>query len=246
MTDRYLLLCAGNANRWGGRHGDAPKQLVEVRGEPILHRTVRLITEHHPDADIKIVVRDSRDDTWKIPGSSRTAAKLDPSRHQADKILSAQHQWSRSGRTVLLYGDVYFTDAAINTIAINSDPWAAFARFGRSHLTGKDHRELFGFAFDPDEHERITAAALRCVELHRAGAMGGWSGGWQIYAAAAGADDAGVAGRFVDRGNVVEIDDWTDDFDFARDWHQWCYRWAKATNARRAVGHPDLSPMGDT
>lgn len=238
---RWLILCAGKATRWQ-EHKGMPKQLVKLRGEPILHRTVRLAHEHDPAADVKIVVENHLDPTWQVPGSRRVKARLDPDRRQADKLLSSMHHWDPDGRTIVLYGDVYFTDDAITAIAAATDPWAAFARYGASDFTGKDHRELFGFAFDPAEQTRIEDAAYRCLDLHDAGQMGGWSGGWQIYAAAAGADDEGVAGPFTDRGNVIEIDDWTDDFDRPRDWREWCYRWAKAPQARRAVGHPDLDP----
>lgn len=236
MPDRYLLLCAGNGSRWS-RHGGVPKQLVKVWGEPVLHRTARLILDRDPEADIRIVVKDSRDDTWRIPGTKRAQAHLDDQRAQADKLLSSRHLWSRTARTIVLFGDVVFTDWAMDRIVANPDPWTAFARFGASEFTGCDHRELFGFAFDPSEHDRLEEAAERCLRIHRDGRMGGWSGGWQIYAAAAGADDEGVASRFRDRGNIVEIDDWTDDFDHPKDWDRFCWRWAKATPERRTAGH---------
>lgn len=236
---RWLIPCAGQAKRWA-KHGNVPKQLVVLRGEPILHRLVRLANEVDPDAEVRVVVADHTDDTFKVPGSRRVKARLDPDRVQADKLLSSAHLWADDTRTIALYGDVYFTDDAIARIAADTQPWAAFARYGASDFTGKDHRELFGFAFDPSEHDRIRDAADRCLALHRAGRMGGWSGGWQIYAAAAGADEQGIAGRFVDRGNAVEVDDWTDDFDYPKDWDEWCLRWAKAPLDRRAVGHPQL------
>lgn len=234
MTDRALLLCAGNATRWGA--ADTPKQLMVLRGEPILHRTARLLAELVPGVDIKIVVQDARDDVWKVPGTSRTTAKLDPSRAQADKVLSSRHLWSTSGRTFVLYGDVYFTEQALEQLVSDERSWVALGRSGRSSFTGCDHREQFAFAFDPSEHAALEAAAWRCIDLHRADRMGGWSGGWQVYAAMAGADDEGVAGKFRDRGNFIDVDDWTEDMDRPRDWHQWCYRWAKADAATRAVG----------
>lgn len=235
MTDRALLLCAGNATRWGSH--DTPKQLMPLRGEPILHRAARLLAEFVAGVDVKIVVKDARDDLWKVPGTSRTTAKLDPARAQADKLLSSRHLWSTTGRTFVLFGDVYFTEVALQVLVDDQRSWCALGRSGGSSFTGTDHRELFGFAFDPSEHEALEAAALRCLELHRAGKMGGWSGGWQIYAAMAGADDEGVSGRFRDRGNFIDVDDWTDDLDRPRDWHQWCWRWARADLDRRAVGH---------
>ena len=39
---RIVILCAGDATRWGGYLG-LPKHLVPIHGEPLLHRTVRLL-----------------------------------------------------------------------------------------------------------------------------------------------------------------------------------------------------------
>lgn len=236
MTTRALLLCAGMATRWEN-HDGIPKQLAVVRGEPVLHRAVRLLLERDPDMDVVVVCKDARDDRWKVDGARRASAKLDPSRKQADKLLSSEHLWNASGRTLALFGDVYFTDAAMDAIVGSTEPWAAFGRSGGSQFTGCDHRELFGFAFDADERSRMRDAADRCLRIHHAGQMGGWSGGWQIYAAATGAPDDQVGRRFVDRGNFVDIDDWTDDFDRPKDWDRWCWHWAKASTEKRAVGH---------
>lgn len=230
---RALILCAGQAARWSG---DTPKQLVRLRGEPVVHRAVRLLRSEGVD-DVRLVVRDARDPQWKVPGASRATARLDPGRVQADKVLSSEHLWNPSGRTLVLFGDVYWTDDALARLVADDRPWVAIGRSGASTFTGCAHRELFGFAFDAAERPRIRDAAHRCLAMHQAGTMGGWSGGWQVYAAAAGADDEGVAGRFVDRGNFIDVDDWTDDLDYQRDWDRWCWHWGTATPQRRAVGH---------
>lgn len=39
--DTAIVIAAGHATRWGDYRG-TPKHLIEVDGEPILHRTVRL------------------------------------------------------------------------------------------------------------------------------------------------------------------------------------------------------------
>lgn len=124
----------------------------------------------------------------------------------------------------------------MTTIIDNRDAWHAFARFGASATTGCDHRELFAFAVDPELLDDFEAALHRCVDIARRGEMGGWSGGWQAYAAMAGAPDDEVGQRFRPRGHITEIDDWTDDFDRPQDWHRWCWRWAKARRKATADG----------
>lgn len=239
---RVVLQCAGESTRWGDAHG-VPKQLVSVRGERVLERTVRLIGEFDESIDVVLGVRDGRDPLWRIDGSRRASVRLDPGRAQADKVLSSEHLWSAQERTVLLFGDVYWTDGAIRRVLESEDPWVAFARFGPSEFTGCRHAELFGFAFDPEHRSTIADAARRCVDLADAGRLTNWSGGWQVYKAAAGAAEDHIVGvkspnySTAGLGHSIEIDDWTDDFDQADDWDRWCWHWAHADDDKRAVGH---------
>lgn len=239
---KVVIQCAGESSRWGDALG-VPKHLVPIHGEPVLHRAVRLIHELAPDAEVVLGVKDGRDPDYRIDGAARRAVKLDPSREQADKVLSSEHLWSASERTVLLFGDVFWTRAAMIDVLTNGDPWTAFCRFGGSLVTGCRHAELFGFAFDPEHRSTIADAANRCVDLARAGQLTKWSGGWQVYKAAAGAPVDHIVGvkhpnySTRDLGHAVEIDDWTDDFDKADDWDRWCWHWSHATDAEREGGH---------
>lgn len=233
MPDRVLILCAGRASRW--TPGGEPKHLVRLCGEPILHRTVRQVLERVSDADVRVVVADTRDPNYVVPGARRAQAKLAAARLQADKFLSSRHLWNRTGRTIILLGDVFFTDEAMDTIVADRAEWSAFARFEASEITGCGHRELFAFVLHPEDHEHAEASALRCLDIAQRGLMGGWSGGWQFYAALAGAPDDEVGREFQDRGHIVDVDDWTDDFDYAADWHRWCRRYALAKRAGRPV-----------
>lgn len=237
---RVIIQCAGNGDRWGNHLG-VPKHLAVLRGEPILHRAVRLIGELS-DAEVIIGVADGRDSTYKVDGSARRKVQLDPSRQQADKVLSCEHLWSPSERTVVLFGDIYWTDDAMARVLECDEPWAAFCRFGPSSFTGCDHAELFGFTFTPDERSRIRDAANLCADLGRAGVLSNWSGGWQVYKAAAGALTADTVNpaevpKARTLGHAVEIDDWTDDLDEPGDWDRWCWHWGTADAAMKAVGH---------
>jgi choline kinase len=48
---KVFILAAGNCSRWNG----ICKQLIQIDGEPLIHRTVRLIRECDENADIYIV-----------------------------------------------------------------------------------------------------------------------------------------------------------------------------------------------
>lgn len=229
---KVIIPCAGMATRW---HGDRPKQLVKVLGEPILHRTVRLIREIRPDANVSVIVKDTKDDWFKVPGARRVAAKLDPSRSQADKFLSSRHLWSKTERTVVLWGDVFFTRDAMERILGFDEDWAMFARLGPSNVTGKDHKEPFGFSFTPEAIPTLDAGIQRCVDEARAGTLTAWSGSWQVYKAAQGVLHKRWSELTVDElEHVRVIDDATDDFDYPQDWDEWCYRYANFTPEERA------------
>jgi hypothetical protein len=229
---RWLLICGGESSRWNNHLG-RPKHLIRIAGEVVLERTVRQIHERDPDADVVVVVKDM-DADYLIDGTRRTRAKLDPSRAQADKVLSSQHVWSSSERTMLLFGDVWWSNEAMDLAAGSTEPWCAFARFTRSEVTGCKHPELFGFAFNPEHRSKIADAANLCVELADSGELTRWSGGWQVYKAAAGAERDHIVGvrspnyNTRDLGHSVEIDDWTDDFDAPADWDRWCWHYAQA------------------
>lgn len=229
---RWVIVCGGEASRWGNHLG-VPKHLVEISGEVLLERTIGQIHDRDPDADVVLAVK-GMDARYNLDGARRSRAKLDASRQQADKVLSSEHLWSASDRTLLLFGDVWWSQSAMDLVAGNTQPWVAFARFGPSEVTGCRHAELFGFAFNPEHRSTIAGAGEHAAELGRSGKLRNWSGGWQVYKIAAGVPDEFIKGvkhpdyNTRDLGHSVEIDDWTDDFDTPTDWDRWCWAWADA------------------
>lgn len=226
---RWIIPCAGLASRWA--NGNAAKQLLAVTDdEPLLARTMRQIQAHDADADIVVVVRIEQrwDDMVAAWGGRCVDADLDVRRQQADKLASSAQHWSLTDRTFVLWGDVWWSDAAFDRVAVCESPWAAFLRFGPSRWTGCDHAEFFGFTFVPSEHARLHAAIDRTVTLAADGTLVDWSGGWQLFMAAAGADDTLLCGhdviddiRYRYGHHALHIDDFTEDFDYPDDVVMW-------------------------
>lgn len=216
MTTTAIIICAGEATRWSGYLG-VPKHFAPLGGEPILYRTVRLIREHIPDAKIHVVARDG-DDRYRVPGTTLYVPKLDWEHNRdADKFLSSQDLWSRQHRTIVFYGDVYFTDAAMKAISAHQvREWTLFARFGPSHLTGTRWGECFAQSFWPEHLDRHLAALERIARLSRQGVLHR-CGGWESYRAILGTPDREM---HLHRrgGHFYEIDDMTDDLDFPEDY----------------------------
>lgn len=240
---RVLILAAGDATRWGNYLG-VPKHLAPLIGEPILHRTVRLIRELAPDADVRIVVKDKRDPLYDVPGSRRYKARLNPGNGDADKFLSSRHLWDPQDRTIVLYGDCFFTREALHTIltAEPVDGWWFVGRFGQSSFTGCVGGECFAFILDPPGHHRFEAALHRVADLWRDGVIAR-CGGWETYRALHGLPDDQIleyigtdgSNRNPNLGHCTVVDDWTEDLDAPSDWKNWCWHYAQAPEERRPV-----------
>lgn len=228
---RAIIIAAGDGTRWGNYLG-TPKHLAWLCGERILHRAVRLARQY--TNDVRVVVADPADTRYHAPGAQIEPARLNPANGDADKFLSSRHLWAKDTRTVILYGDVWFSDDAMRQIMSTrpyKDGWHAFVRFDPSKITGREWGENFAHAIDPQAHNAYEANLHRLVQLQQAGQLHR-SGGWEQYRAMAGAADDELT-KHRNLGHATVIDDWTDDFDFPGDWEMWCWQWAHADPATR-------------
>lgn len=136
----------------------------------------------------------------------------------ADKFLSSRSVWNRNDRTVILFGDVWFSEDAIrNIMKHDEESWTIFCRFGKSELTGCPYGEIYGFSFELNSRDFAEEHMKKVGTLNKQGKL--WrSSGWEIYRSMSGAKDLTVHKKY---SNYVLIDDWTEDFDFPRDYEKW-------------------------
>lgn len=201
---RALILAAGPGTRWG-HFLDMPKHFAPVDGEPILPRAVRLFAEH---ADVTVVGPD--DDRYRIDNSILHVADVDEGNGDADKFLSSRHLWDRGGRTLLVYGDVFFTEQAVATICAPQRGLRCYARPGASTITERPYGEIFAFSFMPGQHKVVDAALRYLVEIRQLG----WlerNGGFELHQVLRRGD---VGSETLPTAGLTVIDDWTDDFDY--------------------------------
>jgi MobA-like NTP transferase domain len=206
VTTRAIVIAAGEGSRWDDHEG-VPKHLAVINGERLIDRTARLFSPH---AEVLVVGREPR---YETPYSRRVPPRLNDRHFGADKFLSSRHLWNRDGRTLVLYGDVFFTEAAVRTIIEwPHRDWYLFGRFGPSRIYGGDRGECFAQSFYPDNIPDHLAALRGIVVARRLRHISS-IGGWQHYRAMEGFNlDAHLKGpRF------VEIDDATDDLDYPED-----------------------------
>jgi hypothetical protein len=208
---RAILCCAGEGGRWGNHLG-VPKHLVAIDGTPLIQRTVRQLWSRGIE-DILITAFDQR---YTVAGA--------PLRAPQESILpdtgmgfSAEF-WSQTGRTLVLLGDVYFSEAAID--AIVGAPGGETTWLGRRGRGSIDkYAEMFGVSIPLERQQRLKEAAAEVLALRRRGAIQRIMG-WELYAVVNGLD-----ARFVNPGpNWIDIDDETEDFDFPADYEAWMRR----------------------
>jgi hypothetical protein len=227
MTHRIVIPAAGQQTRWKRETG---KHFVDVFGEQLIVRTIRQLRERGIDDIIAVTPA-----PWAIDAEcARPVHRADEA--ETDKILSSIDQWSPFGRTTILFGDVYFTDKAMDTILGTPRQVVWFGRRGASKHTGKKHGEIFGVSFDGVRNEIFcefceTVRRQRSVAqqtrgpVHRKSQFAKWAGGRRVKDRQRGTARACYEAMApVPWVKYVEIDDMTEDFDTVEDYETWLGR----------------------
>ena len=206
MHKRAIIIAAGKETRWDNYLG-INKHFIEIDGEKILHRTVRLLNEAGID-DVWVV---GKDEQYDIHGSKLFIPKFTPEYHDADKFLSSSSLWLDNGKTHVIYGDCYFTKEAIDEILDwDIEGWFLFGRGFVSRLTG-NCGECFAQTFFPGQVAEHVRALYKLIDYYNSGRLGR-IGGWEHYRIMIDLPEEIIHKQLIgDR--FVNIDDWTDDFD---------------------------------
>ena len=201
MTIRVLILAAGEGSRWGN-YRDTQKHKLVIEGEVLIERTVRQFLGYSSD-----VVVVGSDKSYEVSGDLCYIPPYFRRWEDMAKFWSTKDIWSKD-RTVLVFGDVYFTDEAVETIMKDEKELTFFLRSEGSKLTGKPWREIFGIAFDGSASEMLKDKISKIIESGTAYR----TGGWHLYKK--------LKNEYKETFSV-EIDDWTEDFDFPIDIDRW-------------------------
>jgi MobA-like NTP transferase domain len=231
---RAIVIAAGEATRWKN-YLNVPKHYLQIDGEPIIERTVRLLRENGV-GDIHVVSKE-----YCVPHCYNFRPKLNYEQNaDADKFLSSKELWNRNGRTVVFYGDVFFTEESMNTIVgFENDEWTLFCRPDRSRITGRRWGECFAQSFYATEISRHEKALHRIVRLYKKGVIKR-CGGWEHYRAMVGRPDDEIRSPHIMTTNYFTIDDFTEDFDFPTDYDSFIEKFRRH-QSRRTTGIENLS-----
>lgn len=205
-----IVLANGSETKWDDHRG-GPRHFVEVDGERLLDRTVRQFGAHGE------VVVTGPDQRYKLPVAALYVPRDEPENLDADILLSTRALWASNQRTLVVLGDTWFTDAAIDAIVGLADRlWFYVGREDGSRYSGTDYGEIFALSFWPEHQASLLEAAHEIRRRQRDEGL--WRGGlWEHYRLLVGVDplEHRIAGHF------LEIDDETDDFDFGPRFEAW-------------------------
>lgn len=210
MTPRVLILAAGEGKRWNNFRL-TKKHHILIGGQSLIDRQVIQFSKYTDD--IVIVSNDASD---KKDGTEHFLPGSDATWLDMAKFYSSKDAWSQ-GRTVLVFGDTYFTDEAVKTIMSNSDEIVFFLRKGDSSITGKQYKEIFALAFDIG----IASKIQRWIEEIIQGGYANIAGGWFLYRKLLHEQNLELAEGLEQNVSCVSIDDWTEDFDYPIDLLMW-------------------------
>ena len=209
---RVLILCAGEGSRWNNYTG-VPKYKLLIEGEVLIERTVRQFLEYTDD-----IVIVSNGDLY-IDGASSYPAKKEKRYKDMDKFLSSHEQWSDT-RTIIVYGDTYYTDEAVKTIATNDRPLCFYLREGSSEITGKRWGEIFGLSFDGSLN-KFMLEVLTNILFKRVVKDDPPPAGWTLLRYILNVKKNKEIFAPKNSYAYIVIDDWTEDFDYPHDLDTW-------------------------
>lgn len=208
---RVVIAASGGQSKWN-EHLGVPSHLCPLTrhgGIPLLHRTVAQVKAYTPEAYVT-VSGDPRYDS--VPCAQHVVREPVESEYAATRPL-----WNENGRTVLLLGDVFFSEDALHEI-LTYEPrqYRVFGRYSKSSVTGTPYGEIFAASWWPEEHERLERT-MRMIHEVRASGKVTRPPGWMILRAYQGTP---LSRHLVLQDRFTEINDETDDIDFPADYER--------------------------
>lgn len=202
---KYIIMAGGKYKDW-----ETPRQLLEIRGEPIIGRTIRLLRECGVE-DIAISTYDKRFSQFGVPLLKHDNGFVVESGAVANGCwVSAFYPTEEPA--CYIFGDVVFSPEAIRII-VNTETrgisfFASVPPF--SVLYRKTHAEPFAFKVRDQEHFRQAIEYVQ--ENAHSGIFSRDPISWELWQVIIGGDP-----KQIDYDTIVPINDYTCDVDTPKD-----------------------------
>ena len=207
---KYYILANGEGTRWHNYKG-VPKQLIEIEGETILHRMIRLLAEKGVKKENIVICGKLKDEL-----ATTKLTKSKTKREVFEEIANLA-----KGPFAILYGDCYYTKACIHEIVTR--PVKKFDEFYTTHPnpnTGCPWPEGYAHRCDDWEWWRDTMH-----EINTNPELISTPKDWFIHWWLLGVKDERINTPPVENFNpdhdIAWLDE-TDDFDFPEDLAKFC------------------------
>lgn len=191
---KYIIMADGKGTRWNN-YNNIPKHFIEMDGETLLERTVRLLREKDPGCRVIITSHDPR---YEVPGARRYEPKhnvLEIDRFTTELI---------EDDVCFLYGDTYYSEAAVETIVGEKAEDLLFFGNERSIVAVKvADGVLFSHHVDRVRQLYLDGKISRCI-------------GWQVYQSFM---NLPFEEKKID-GKYIFVEDGTRDFNSPEDWKE--------------------------
>lgn len=208
---RVIIAASGSQQKWSGHLG-VPSHFAPLTrhgGQPLIERTIEQLEPYGHEIHITVPA----DERY---GSLRGQKHIREWSYFSEYAASRE-LWDPVGRTVLILGDVFFSDQAIERIMLFAKrQYMVFGRFGPSQITGTPYGEIFAASWWPEHHEQMDKYL---ANVHRLRARGTITRppGWMLLRS--------WQGTPLNRHKIIpkyfiEINDETDDIDFPVDYER--------------------------
>lgn len=200
----YIIMCGGEYTAW-----ETPRQLLEIRGETIVGRTIRMLRE----AGIKDIAISASDPRFERFGVSVLRHDND-FRVTPDGIQGcwAHAFWPTQDPACYVFGDVVFSPGAIHTICRTDTDgirfYASVPPFSRDYIK----RYAEPFAFKVRDQRKFRRAIDWVAANADSGVFSRPPIAWELWQVIIGGDP-----RQIDYQTITKINDWTCDVDTPED-----------------------------
>lgn len=206
---KYIIMCGGKYS-WL----ETPKQLIEINGEPLVARTIRLLKQNGI-TDISISSKDPRFDNFGVP---RIEHENNFEEIKEDKKEIVKGYWidafyPSNDPVCYLYGDVYYSENCIKTI-INTDT-ENILFFASTIPCRPDYFKMWEepFAFKVVNQDKFKEGINICKQKRDAGQTNREPISWELYRVLNGIDiNTHIIGD-----NFIAINDESCDIDCIKD-----------------------------
>jgi len=223
-------------DRWNNFLG-VKKHMIPIKGEPLIHRTQRLLLEN---GATDVIVKCNKEDIEKYTiigcnGIENPTTNLNKS-YPDHEFFNCQPLLNKEGVTVLLFGDIYYSENLIKHLIENdSEDWHYYSRWRNSDITGKIYGEMFAWFFNNNHFNKMFSAAelsistvknlISLKDSNHPVANLGWKmedTSRMTYRILAGLDPEDP--HLIEGHHWIEWNDESEDFDYPQDWINWSSR----------------------